>query len=589
MAATDLTSQKLIATNPDQGFGESYVLPYRPRGFDYTPYQILGAPKDRDAEERAAKAKRDLELISKFGKVSDDTKGNPQLQQKQGQYKQYLGSKIDKGEAVSQEELAKLQADLDLESAENIAEKQQYDQHVKSVIPDYEKTYGSAYNKGLANKDATSAYWETPRGGFRAQADPTQATHLYDLPIAAQDFAKNFANIHASSQANESSTENPEKATSYSNSIGSVFMIADPNNKGRQMPGVGQKHIDEFLNEKNGVAAKKIDKEVVLPEYQQDAKKISELAKTDPAYSKYSMMNPEQITQDLLTNGNPLRKSSTGIPLNQAGYRNQVARTQLEAYNNEARKTVFSNEDKAPGYDSSYGSNASNKFLATPGVFAQTSPTSTTTTSADGKTLVKYGATKRYDIPGVATTRDGATLKPISINPRQYRDLSTGEIINTPSDRVEYTPQHLGTAMVDKSGRVVAIGPDELVTRINNSTEALRVWNAGGRKGPKPPSFEGWTPTQVSSGYIDTRLDTQGKSPENLKPGESVVDIYNPEEGKNVKMIRKTVTIPVKQGDDVETYLNAQSGNSLRNRQPTDQEKAIQDAWKKYNQELFTY
>lgn len=586
MAAPDLTSQKIMGTNPDQGFGDSVVLPYRPRGFDYTPYQFMGAAKGREAAERAAKANRDLEMISKFGKISDDTKGNPALQYKQGQYKQYLGSKIDRGESVSQEELAALQADLDLESAENIAEKQQYDNHVKTIIPDYEKTYGSAYNKGLAQAEATRGYWETPRGGFKAQADPTQATHLYDLPTATREFADNFAKIYSAKQTTGDTTEDPEHASTTTNSIGSVFMVSDPNNHNRQVPGVGKAHIKEFLNEKNGVAAKKIDKEVVIPEYQQDAKKISELSKTDNNYSKYAMMTPDQITEDLLINGNPLRKSTSGTPLNQAAYREEVARKQLEAYNKKSISTVISNEEKAPGYDSSYGSNASNKFLATPGVFAQTSPESITTT-VDGKTVITKGATKRFDIPGIATTKDGNTLKPISINPKLYRDLSTGQIITSPSDRVEYTPQHIGTALVDKSGRLAAINPQDLVAQINNSTEALRAWKAGGRKGPKPPSFEGWTPTMVSSGYIDTRLDTQGKSPEKLNPGETEVEVYNPEEGRTIKMIRKTVTIPIQQGDDVETYLNAQSGNSLRNRQLTPEEQAIRDAWKKYNQELF--
>lgn len=570
MAAADLTSQKLMNTNPDQGFGDAFVLPYRPRGFDYTPYQLLGAQQGREAAEREAKAKRDLELISKFGKISDDTKGNPVLQYKQGQYKQYLGSKIDKGEPVSQEELAKLQADLDLESAENIAEKQQYDNHVKTIIPDYEKTYGAAYNKGLAQLEATKGYWDTPRGGFKAQADPTQATHLYDSETAVKDFADNFK---MSSQTNENSWENPERAGSKKTTAGALFMVSDPQNPSQMKIGVGQEHVDALLAEKNGVLQKKIDKEMVFPQFKKDAEEISKLYKTDKNYSKYALMTPEQITQDLISNGNPLRKGDGGIGLNAAGYRNQIAKEMLEVHNQKTQGLVESNEDKAPGYDSSYGSNASNKFLATPGVFAQTSPAE--------------GTARRFDIPGIATTRDGNTLKPISINPKQYRDLSTGQIINTPSDRVEYTPQHLGTAMVDKTGRLVATSPEDLVKRINASTEALRAWNASGRKGPKPPSFEGWTPTLVSSGFIDTRLDTQGKSPENLKPGETVVDIYNPEEGKNVKMIRKTVTIPIKTGDDVETYLNAQSGNSLRNRQLTDQEKAIQDAWKKYNQELF--
>lgn len=587
MAAPDLVSQKIMGTNPDQGFGDSVVLPYMQRGFDDRIYQHVAAIGARQAQERDAKAKRDLELASKLGKVSDETKGNPDLQAKQAQFKQYVGQEIDNGRPISLQQLAEMQGELDMDSARNKVEKQQYDTHISDTIPSYSKTYGDAYNKGLANMDATNGYWKTPVGGFHAEADPTVATHLYDLSIAAQDFAKNYANIAASKQSNESSTEDPEKASSYSNSTGAVFMIADPNNKSRQIPGVGQAHVNEFLNEKNGVAAKKIDKEIILPQYQTDAATIKEKAKTDPNFAKYALMTPEQITQDLLENGNTLRKSATGIPLNQAGFRNQVAKQQLEAYNKKSVSTVISNEDKAPGYDSQYGSNAANKFLATPGTFAQESPGAKYTVGPDGKQVIKTNSqTLRFNVPGIATTKDGATLKPISINPNRYRDVSGGEIIKDPKGRFEYTPQHLGTALI-KDGRAFAGTPEAIVTSLNNEAEKVRKWYAGGQKGPKPSGFAGWTPTQVSSGYVDTKLNTEGKSPEKLQPGETQVETYDPETGNKVTMIRKTVSIPIKQGDDVETYLNAQSGNSLRNRKLTPEEQSIQDAWEKLQRSYY--
>lgn len=586
MARPDLVSEKTLMTNPDQGFGDAAVAPYIHRGFDDSIYQHLGAIGARQAQERDAKAKRDLELASKLGKVSDDTKGNPALQAKSSQFRQYLGQKIDRGESISHQELADMQGQLEIDSAKNIAEKQQYDTHLSDTIPSYSKTYGDAYNKGLANMDATNGYWKTPLGGFKAEADPTVATHLYDLPVATQEFAKNYANIFSSKQSNESSAEDPEKASSYSNSTGSVFMIADPNNKNRQIPGVGQVHVNEFLNEKNGVAAKKIDKEIIQPQYAADAITIKEKSKTDPAFSKYALMTPDQITNDLLENGNPLRKGSNGVPLNQAGFRNQVAKQQLEAYNKKSISTVISNEDKAPGYDSTYGSNASNKFLATPGTFAQESPGVKYTTSPDGKVTKTESQTKRFNIPGIATTKDGATLKSISINPNQYRDVSGGEIIKDPKGRFEYTPQHLGTTLM-KDGRAFAGTPEQVVASLNNETEKLRKWYEGGQKGPKPSGFAGWIPTQVSSGYVDTKLNTEGKSPEKLQPGETVVDAYDPESGQKIQMIRKTVSIPIRQGDDVETYLNAQSGNSLRNRKLTPEEQSIQDAWEKLNKAYY--
>ncbi len=589
MARPDLVSDKTLMTNPDQGFGSAAVAPYIQRGFNDRIYQHLGAVRGREQQERDAKAKRDLELATKLGKVSDETKGNPALQEKSAQFRQYIGQQIDSGTPPSLQQLADMQGQLEIDSAKNKVEKQQYDTHISETIPSYSKTYGDAYNTGLAKGDATlgpNGYWKTPLGGFEAEADPTVATHLYDLPIAAQDFAKNFSNIHASSQSNESSNEDPEKASTYSNSVGSVFMIADPNNKNRQVPGVGQAHVNEFLNEKNGVAAKKIDKEIVLPQYESDAISIKEKSKTDPALAKYSLMTQEQIVEDLLSNGNPLRKSATGTPLNQAGFRNQVAKQQLEAYNNQTKKQVISNEDKAPGYDSTYGSNASNKFLATPGTFAQESPGVKYTTSPDGKVTKTESQTKRFNIPGIATTKDGATLRPISINPNQYRDVSGGEIIKDPKGRFEYTPQHLGTTLM-KDGRAFAGTPDQVVASLNNEAEKVRKWYAGGQKGPKPSGFAGWTPMQVSSGYVDTKLNTEGKSPEKLQPGESIVDAYDPESGNKVQMIRKTVSIPIRKGDDVETYLNAQSGNSLRNRKLTPEEQSIQDAWEKLNKAYY--
>lgn len=597
MAAPDLTAQKSMATNPDQGFGESVVLPYRPRQFDYNPYQFMGAQQDRAAQERAAKAKRDLDMLSKFNKVSDETKGNPALQYKQSQYKQYLGQKIDSGEDISQQELAQLQGDLELESAENIAEKQQYDQHVQKIIPDYQNTYGNAYNKGLANLEATKGYWETPRGGFKAVADPTQATHLYDLPIAAQDFAKNFANIHASSQSSESSQEDPEKATSYSNSIGSVFMVADPNNPKKLTPGVGQKHIDEFLNEKNGVAARKIDREVVFPEYQADAKRIAELAKTDKSYSKYAMMTPEQIEQDLLANGNPLRKSANGTPLNQAGYRNQIARKQLEAYNNEVRKTVFSNEEKS-AIDSSTGGSPTTNVIATPGDYSHTTTTATYTTDpATGKVSKTPTQINPGTVPGVYfsvkksdTGPSTPGLPPLTTNVKNMRNLTTGQIMQKTTTDPTMQITHAGFGLIDPQGRKVGGANDVTVGRLNELANKWKEYYAGGMKGEKPASFGNFTGQDIATGFVNEKVNVENDEAGKKKAADTGGEyLYSEDEnGKKVAVIRYAVQTPFNSNDAIGTHVKANT-NYYNRSQLSPEEKSLRDAWNKYNAAISGY
>lgn len=599
MAAPDLTSQKLMGTNPDQGYGDSVVLPYRPRGFDYNPYNFMGANEDRAAKERVAKAARDLDLISKFGKVSDDTKGNPELQNLQAKMTTELGAMLDRGETPSHQLLADWQGRLTTQSAFQKEEKNKADEDLTKTIPGYADYYGDAYNKGLALKDSTESYRFTPIGGFKSNADPTQATHLYDLPVAAQEFAKNFSNIHASSQSSESSQEDPEKATSYSNSIGSVFMVADPNNPKKLIPGVGQKHIDEFLNEKNGVAAKKIDKEVVLPEYQADAKRISELAKTDKSYSKYAMMTPEQITQDLLTNGNPLRKSSNGPALNQAGYRNQVAKQQLEAYNNEVRKTVFSNEEKS-SIDNSTGGSTTTGVIATPGDYSHTTTAAAPTYHTDpttGKVTRTTYNINPGNIPGVFfSVKKGENgpatpgLPPLTANVKNIRNLTTGQILQKTITDPTLQITHAGFGLIDPQGRKIGGPVDATSKRLNDLANQWKQYYANGMKGTKPESFGNFTGQDIATGFVNEKVNVENDEAAQKKAKDSGGEyLYSEDEnGKKIATIRYAVQTPFTRQDAVGSHVRANTNYYNRSKLSPD-EQELRDAWNQYNAAISGY
>lgn len=590
MAAPDLTSQKLMATNPDQGYGDSVVLPYRPRGFDYNPYQFMGAQQDRAAQERAAKANRDLKMLTDFGKVSDETKGNPALQAKQAAYKEYWAGKIDRGEDIFQQELAAMQGDLDIDSAENIAEKQQYDQHVKSVIPDYEKTYGNAYNKGLANQEATKGYWETPRGGFKAQADPTQATHLYDAETAVTDFAGNFK---MSSQTNENSWDNPEKAGSKKTTAGALFMIADPANPGQMKIGVGQQHVDALLSEKNGVLQKKIDKEMVFPQFQKDAEEISRLAKIDKNYLKYALMTPEQITQDLISNGNPLRKGQGGVALNAAGYRNQIAKEMLEVHNQKTQGLVESNEKKS-SIDNSTGGSASTNVIATPGEYSHTTTKATPTYSTDPVTKKVTKTTYNINpgtVPGVYfSVKKGENgpatpgLPPLQVNSKNIRNLTTGQILQKTTTDPTLQVTHAGFGLLDPQGRKIGGPVDAIAARLNELADKWKQYYASGMKGTKPDSFGNFTGQDIATGFINEKVNVENDEAGKKKAEETGGELMYVEDdsGKKVAVIRYAVQTPFNQQDAIGSHVRANT-NYYNRTKLSPEEQALRDAWEKYD------
>jgi hypothetical protein len=599
MAAPDLTSQKLLATNPDQGFGDSVVLPYRPRGFDYTPYQFMGANEDRAAKERAAKADRDLKMLADFGKISNDTKGNPELQYKQGEYKKYFAGKLDRGENIPKEELAAAQADLDLHSAISKDEKNKYDNEISTVIPAYAQTYGDAYNKGLAAHAAAKGeggYWTTPQGGFRAQSDPTEATHLYDAETAVKDFAGNFK---MSSQTNENSWENPEKAGSKKTTAGALFMVSDPKNPGQMKIGVGQQHVDALLSEKNGVLQKKIDKEMVFPQFQKDAEEIARLSKTDKNYAKYALMTPEQIAQDLITNGNPLRKGQGGTSLNAAGYRNQIAKEMLEVHNQKTQGLVESNEEKS-AVDSSTGGNASTNVIATPGEYSHTTTTAAPTYYTDPVTGKVTRTTYKINpgpVPGVYfSVKKGENgpatpgLPPLTTNVKNLRNLTTGQILQKTTTDPTFQITHAGFGLIDPQGKKIG-GPIDVTTaRLNELANKWKEYYANGMKGTKPDSFGNYTGQDIATGFVNEKVNVENDEAAKKKAEETGGEyLYSEDEsGKKIATIRYAVQTPFSQQDAIGSHVRANT-NYYNRTKLSPEEQALRDAWDKYDKALHGY
>ena len=601
MAAADLTSQKLMNTNPDQGYGDSVVLPYRPRGFDYTPYGILGAQKDREATERSKKADRALKMLADFGKISDDTKGNPELQHKQWLYKKEFGARLDRGEDISKEELAAAQGDLEVNSAINKDEKNKFTNEIANVIPAHAAFYGDAYNKGLAAFKATKGekgYWTTGQGQSSAESDPTKDTSLYDPQTAVKDFAKDFK---MSTQTNENSSENPETASSKKTTAGALFMVSDPKNPGRMKIGVGQQHIDALLSEKNGVLQKKLDKETILPLFKTDAEEISKLSKTDSRFSQYAIMTPDQIEQDLIANGNPLRKGEGGVNLNVAGYRNQMAKQMLEVHNNKTQGLVESNETKS-AIDNSSGGSASTNVIATPGEFSHAVTDSTPTYITDPITK-KVQRVKSNILPGVIdgvyfavkkSNNGPATsgLPPLTGNFKNERNQTTGDIVPNSTTDPTFQINHAGFALVDPQGRMIKGPNDVTAARLNQLADEWEKYKSGGFKGQEPETFKNYTGQEVASGFthekINVENDEAGKKKAKETGGQFM--FMEDEDGKKIAVIRYAVQVPFSRQDVIGSHINANTDGNYYNRtNMSPREKALRDAWSRYEKSLSTY
>lgn len=594
MAAPDLTSQKLLGTNPDQGFGDSVVLPYRPRGFDYNPYQFMGANAERAAQERAGKAARDLKMLSDFGKISDETKGNPELQYRRGVYAQDFGARLDKGEEIPREELAAAESDLALRSAINKDNKNKFVNETDSVIPGHEAFYGDAYNKGLANKRSTDGYWLND--SFTTESDPTKATDLYDAQLAVKGFANDFK---MSTQTNDNSWENPEVAGSKKTTAGALFMVSDPAHPGRLKIGVGQQHIDALLSEKNGVLQKKIDKEMVFPQFQKDAEELSRLSKTDKNYSKYAMMTPDQITQDLIANGNPLRKGDGNTSLNAAGYRNQLTREMLEVHNQKTQGLVESNEKKS-SIDESTGGNASTNVISTPGEYSHTTGQSTPTFETNPTTGQVTKTTYKVNpgtVPGVyfsvkKSANGPATpgLPVLTGNFKNLRNLNTNQILQKTTSDPTMQVTHAGFGLIDPQGRKIGGPNDATVSRLNKLAEEWKVYHANGDSGTKPDDFGQFKGQDIATGFVNEKVnvenDEAGKKKAASTGGQFMY--VDEEDGKKVAVIRSAVQTTFNQDDAIGSHINANT-NYFNRTEMSPAEKALRDAWSKYDRAINGY
>ena len=601
MAQPDLTSQKLMNTNPDQGYGDSVVLPYRPRGLDYNPHTLIGANQDRMAKERAVKADRDLKMLADFGKVSDETKGNPELQYKRGLYAQEFGRSIDEGQYIPKEKLAAAEADLQLYSAVSKDEKKQFDNEITTVIPSHAAFYGDAYNKGLAAFKATKGekgYWTTGHGQSSAESDPTKDPSLYDAQTAVKDFAKDFK---VSTQTNENAWDNPEKAGSKKTTAGALFMVSDPENPGRMKIGVGQQHIDALLAEKNGVLQKKLDQETILPLFKKDAEEISRLSKIDIKYSQYATMTPDQIEQDLIANGNPLRKGEGGVNLNVAGFRNQMAKQMLEVHNNKTQGLVESNETKS-AIDNSSGGSASTNVIATPGEMSHAVTESTPTYATDPITK-KVQRVKTNMLPGVIDgvyfkTKKGANgaatdgLTPFTGNFKNIRNQTTGEIIPKSASDPTFTINHAGFALVDPQGAMIKGPNDVTIARLNQLADEWKKWHAGGGKGAEPSTFGKYAGQDVASGFTNEKVNVENDEANQKKAKETggTLMFMDDEEGKKISVIRYAVQIPFTKQDGIGSHIDANTNGNYYNRtNMSPREKALRDAWNKYTQSVSGY
>lgn len=596
MANPDLVAEKFLHSNPDQGFGEAYVLPYIQRGFDDTFYKHLGAANERAAQERATAQKRADDYYAKFKTSSNESRGNTQHQFDQADLQAELGRYVDAGQVPRQDYLANRVGQLEANNAQDKLILQQHKANVDEVIPKYKQTYGDAYNNGLAVNQANAHYYGGERfDPYNHEADPLKNTSLYDLETGARQFAGKFDSIGNSKTTNGTSYEDPEHSSTLKTSTGAVFMTKDPKT-GQMIPNVGDQHVKAFLDIDNGINKVKIEKEFTDPAFYKDAEELQKLGKTEIAYAKYGTMTIPEILNDI-KGGNPLKNGD-----NYARYTYNVAKNRLETYNNIEKERQITNEVKS-NIDSSTGGDTDTNVVAIPTNYTHEIPTGNSTYTSkivDGKqvTVANTHHLIKGTIPGVSfyvkpsATQPGKPGLPVlNANVPNLRNLTTGQIVQHGVTDPTIQITHAGFGLIDpSSGRMVSGDPTILAKRLSELATQWKAYHASGDKGTPPQTYGKFVGNDIASGYSNERVNVENdEAAKKIAEDTGGQFIFSEDDsGKKIATIRYAVQAPFKSNDIIGSHIQA-STNYYNRTQISPDEAMLRQAWSDYAKAIEGY
>jgi hypothetical protein len=547
MAESDLIARKILGTDPQVGFGESSVLPYRPRHLDTTGFEAMERAQARGMARKEARRKNnedyynltvknlpeyEREFDRGLSTLRDEIIGDAYKLNQQG---------ISPSPAFTQKVLSYTQAAKNTNQIKTDLNK--IDSMPLSKYTNKESIKGAALKK-------YSELAERVNGGDRTAfnesiiPDVNDPEHFLFDTYLDDIYGKRPDTI--TSQDRISYGSRGERI--IGDKVTAKFVTTDKN--GKVIPGIDQSVIDEQLYSDTSDPYKIQFKNAIFSiADKQITNKALELKANDP---KYKEMGVNQIIQSI--SANP--RDSHYIEFNKKKIAEDILRDRLQSYQRVSTdKTIGALNE----YNTGGGDGDDSNFKIQPTIISQNSASGFPITS-----------------PGVILSKKD---KPLTLNiaPKDIHDFGKGLFLPGNNDRVNVTASGVGFALQNKKGKTLVSFKDEnellnyIKTAPDKELDKLNLKQFVFGNIQEKSTIQGDTGKDKNVNSKGELLDENG---EVVKDNEG-----NPVKPAKEQSENRSVAIEYDPNGETGSLINMYSDGAFENRVLSPAEQAVKTEW----------
>jgi hypothetical protein len=547
MAESDLIARKILGTDPQVGFGESSVLPYRPRHLDTTGFEAMERAQARGMARKEARRKNNedyynltIQNLPEYEREfdrglrswRDEIIGDAYKLNQQG---------ISPSPAFTQKVLSYTQAAKNTNQIK--ADLNKIDSLPLSKFTNKESIKGAALKKynelaERVNSGDKAAFNES------IIPDVNDPEHFMFDAFLEERHGKRPDIVTA--QDKISYTGRGERV--LGEKVTSKFVTKDKN--GKIIPGIDQKVIDEDLYSETtdpdtigyrDALFSLADKQIM--------NKALELKANDP---KYKDMGTTQIMQSISSNPKDLHYNE----FNKRKIAEGIHRDKLNAFQRVSTdKTIGALNE----YNTGGGDGDSDKFKIQPTIISQNSASGFPITS-----------------PGVILSKKDKPLV-LNIAPKDIHDFGKGLFLPGNNDRVNVTASGVGFALQNKKGQTLV--------SFKNENDLVNYIKTAPKK-----ELDKLNLKQFVFGNIQEKNTVQGDTgkDKNVNSKGELVDengeVVTDNEGNPVKPAKeqsenRSVAIEYNPNGETGSLINMYSDGAFENRTLSPAEQSVKNAW----------
>jgi hypothetical protein len=529
MAQPDLVSQKIMNTDPQVGFGEASVLPYRQHQLDTRGFEALERAQTRDQAREEARKKNNEDYYN--ATIKDLPVYKRELD---GAFTNWRNEVIDK---TSQRVKNNVNPSSDPEVIKEVLAYKQAVTNGNQLFDELEKIKTLPVSKyvnkasllGSAKKTVDERIERAVKGDRSALMEGSIMPDVNDPEHFLYDSYLNdkYGNRKDITTSEDKITYGPLGERIQDNKVTATFVTTKD---GKVVPGIDKSVIDDELylptTDADTLQARAVTFSFADKQILNKALQLKEAG--DP---RYKDMGTNQIVASISSNpADPHYKE-----FNRNKLAEDLTRTKLERF-----QKVSTDNNITSGHryttDGDGSGTKTKDFKIEPAIINQNSATGNSLTA-----------------PGVVLTKRDKPLT-LTVAANQIYDFEKGAIDFKNTARVPINATGVGYALANKSSnKILAFdNPDALIKYINTA--------------PKK-DLDKLDLNQYVFGNIEEKRTVQGDTGED-----------DPED-KTEQNVNRSIAIKYDQANEVGAQINASSGGTFNNRELTADEKRVKEAW----------